>query len=139
MSQSAVTEPLSDLIACQKDIGTGMDIITNVAIDLVEAQGTEDNAGVSQMEAMILECAKMDREISCLVEVVKQVTAEQVSDQPPGAMINLSARVKEQFKEKMAQLSDAELQQHQKVVAFKDSIKNSPNQGSAPSSPRDVT
>lgn len=39
-------------------------------------------------------------------------------------MVDLSARVKEQFTEKMAQFSDADLQDHPKVVAFKDSIRN---------------
>ena len=46
-------------------------------------------------------------------------------------MFSLSANVKKQFSERIARLSDAELQNHQKVVAFKDSIKNSLKQGKA--------
>ena len=46
-------------------------------------------------------------------------------------MFSLSAKVKEQFTERIAWLSDAELQNHQKVVAFKESIKNSLSQGRA--------
>lgn len=46
-------------------------------------------------------------------------------------MFRLSARVQEKFTERIARLSDADLQNHQKVVAFKDSIKNSFNQGNA--------
>lgn len=34
------------------------------------------NAGIKEMEAMILECAKLDREINYFVDVVQQVTAE---------------------------------------------------------------
>lgn len=34
------------------------------------------NPGIKEMEAMILECAKLDREINYFVEVVQQVTAE---------------------------------------------------------------
>lgn len=44
-------------------------------------------------------------------------------------MFSLSAKVKEQFAERTARLSDTELQIHQKVVAFKESMKNSLSQG----------
>lgn len=36
----------------------------------------EMNPGIKEMEAMILECAKLDREINYFVDVVQQVTAE---------------------------------------------------------------
>lgn len=124
MSLSAVHGTLSSLKSCQADIGTGMDIVTDVAIDLAEAQGEGANSGIKEMEAMILECAKLDREINYFVDVVQQVTAE-VTTQQPEAMFSLSARVKEQFTERIATLSDAELQNHQKVVAFTESIRNS--------------
>lgn len=127
MSLSAVHGTLSSLKSCQADIGTGMDIVTDVAMDLVEAQNEAVSPSVAEMEAMILECAKLDREINYFVDVVQQVT-EQVSSQQPEAMFSLSAKVKEQFTARIARLSDAELQNHQKVVAFKDSIKNSANQ-----------
>ncbi|XP_030014709.1 E3 SUMO-protein ligase NSE2 [Sphaeramia orbicularis] len=129
MSFSAVNGTLSNLKDCQADIGTGMDIVTDVAMDLVEAQDGEGNPGIKEMEAMILECAKLDREINCFVDIVQQVTAE-VTSQQPEAMFTLSARVKEQFTDRMAGLSDAELQNHQKVIAFKDSIRNSLSQAS---------
>lgn len=53
----------------------------------------------------------------------------QVAHQQPEAMFSLSARVKEQFTQRVAQLSDAELHNHPKMAAFKDSIKNSLQQG----------
>uniref|UniRef100_A0A3Q0SSK8 E3 SUMO-protein ligase NSE2 n=1 Tax=Amphilophus citrinellus TaxID=61819 RepID=A0A3Q0SSK8_AMPCI len=121
MSLSAVHGTLSSLKSCQADIGTGMDIVTDVAMDLAETQGK-----CNAMEAMILECAKLDREINYFVDVVQQVTAE-VRAQPE-AMFSLSAKVKEQFTERIARLSDADLHGHQKVVAFKESIKNSSKQ-----------
>nr|ACQ58868.1 E3 SUMO-protein ligase NSE2 [Anoplopoma fimbria] len=127
MSLSAVHGTLSSLKSCQVDIRTGMDIVTDVAMDLAEAQDEEGNPGVKEMEAMILECAKLDTEINYFVDIVQQVTSE-VNTQQPEAMFSLSAKVKEQFTERIARLSDAELQNHQKVVAFKDSIKNSLNQ-----------
>lgn len=36
----------------------------------------EVHPGIKDMEAMILECAKLDREINYFVDVVKQVTSE---------------------------------------------------------------
>lgn len=126
MSLSSVHGTLSSLKLCQADIGTGMDIVTDVAMDLAEAQGKNMDPGIREMEAMILECAKLDREINYFVDVVQQVTAEVT--QQPEAMFSLSAKVKERFTERVARLSDADLQTHQKVVAFKDSIKNTLNQ-----------
>lgn len=127
MSLSAVHATLSGLKSCQADIGTGMDIVTDVAMDLAETQGEEGNPGVKEMEAMILECAKMDREIDVFVNIVERVTAE-VNSQQPEAVFSLSAQVRERFMETTAGLSDAELQQHQKVVAFRESVKSSFNQ-----------
>ncbi|KAM4580819.1 E3 SUMO-protein ligase NSE2 [Odontesthes bonariensis] len=124
MSLSAVHGTLSSLKSFQGDIGTGMDIVTDVAMDLVEAQDEEVNPGVMEMEAMILECAKLDREINFFIDAVQQVTSE-VTAQQPETMFNLSDKVKEKFSERVARLSDAELHSHQKVVAFKDNIKNS--------------
>ncbi|XP_060937473.1 E3 SUMO-protein ligase NSE2 [Limanda limanda] len=126
MSLSSVHATLTSLKTCQTDIGTGMDIVTNVAMDLAEAQDGEVHPGVKEMEDMILECAKLDREINYFVDVVQQVTTE-VATQQSEAMFNLSAKVKEKFTERMAKLSDADLHRHQKVVAFKESIKNSVN------------
>lgn len=39
MSLSAVNGALSNLKSCLADIATGMDIVTDVAIDVVESQG----------------------------------------------------------------------------------------------------
>ncbi|KAM7382592.1 hypothetical protein PAMP_002317 [Pampus punctatissimus] len=127
MSLSAVHGTVSSLKSCQADIGTGMDIVTDVAMDLVEAQDGEMNPGIKEMEAMIIECAMLDREINYFIDVVQQVTSE-VTMQQPEAMFSLSAKVKEQFTERIAKLSESDVQSHHKVLAFKDSIKNSLNQ-----------
>lgn len=134
MSLSAVHGTLSSLKSCQSDIGTGMDIVTDVAMDLAEAQDEELNPGIKAMEDMILECAKLDREINYFVDVVQQVTAD-VTNQQPEAMFSLSDKVKEQYTDRISRLSDADLHNHQKVVAFKDSIKNSFKQASQESAP----
>ncbi|XP_029958486.1 E3 SUMO-protein ligase NSE2 [Salarias fasciatus] len=125
MSMSAVHGTLSSLKSCQADIATGMDIVTDVAMDLMETQA--QNPGIKELEATILECARLDREINYFVDTVQQVTAE-VNAQQPEAMFCLSDKVKERFTHRIAELSDAELHNHQKVMAFKESIKNSSKQ-----------
>lgn len=55
----------------------------------------------------------------------------QVSAQQPESMFSLSDKVKEQFMERIARLSDADLHNHQKVVAFKNYISNSVSTGNA--------
>lgn len=105
-SLSAVNSALASLKTCQTDIGTGMDIVTEVALDLVECEGkwstlemcllrssrvflclvpsvsvffhsgNADNPNLKRLEEMMLECAKLDREIDCFVEVVDTLTAQ---------------------------------------------------------------
>lgn len=121
MSLSAVHGTLSSLKSCQNDIHTGMDIVTDVAMDLAET--LEGNNSLKELEDTLLACAKLDRDINHFVDVVQQVTGE-VTSQNPEAMFSLSDKVKKQYEEKIARLSDAELHNHQKVIAFKDSIRN---------------
>ncbi|TTQ07462.1 E3 SUMO-protein ligase NSE2 [Bagarius yarrelli] len=128
MSLNSVQSQLSSLKTCQTDISTGMDIVSEVALDLVEAQATDDSPGLRKLEQMILECAKLDNEISCFVESVEQMIT-QVRQEPPDAMFNLKDSVKERFTERMAAVSDAEINGHEKVVAFRDGIKKSLQQG----------
>ncbi|XP_028326752.1 E3 SUMO-protein ligase NSE2 [Gouania willdenowi] len=124
MSLSAVHGALSSLKSCQADLNTGMDIVTDVAMDLSEAQDGGDHPDIQALKAVMLECAQLDREINCFVDTVQQVTAEARTQQPE-AMFSLSAKVKEHFTQRVAQLSDADLSNHQKVVAFNDGIRNS--------------
>lgn len=55
----------------------------------------------------------------------------QVNAQQPEALFGLSDKVKEQFSERIARLSDDEIHSHQKVAAFKDSIGNASKQSKA--------
>uniref|UniRef100_A0A1A8QTG0 E3 SUMO-protein ligase NSE2 n=1 Tax=Nothobranchius rachovii TaxID=451742 RepID=A0A1A8QTG0_9TELE len=126
MSVSAVHGTLSSLKSCQAELGTGMDIVTDVAMDLVETRDEEMNRAIKEMEAMMLECARLDREINNFVDIVEQVT--EAGAQQPDAMFDLSANVKQQFSERIAQLSDADLHKHPKVIAFKESIESSVSQ-----------
>ncbi|KAB5586550.1 hypothetical protein PHYPO_G00002990 [Pangasianodon hypophthalmus] len=124
MSLNSIQPQLSSLKTCQSDISTGMDIVSEVALDLVEAQATDDSPGLKKLEQMMLECAKLDREINCFVESVEQMIA-QVRHEPPHAMFKLKDSVKERFTELTAAVSDADIERHCKVVAFRDSIRKS--------------
>lgn len=124
MSLSGVQGTLSSLKSCQNDIKTGMDIVTDVAMDLAEAHDVEgSNKSLKALEDALLVCARLDRDIDHFVDIVQQVTS-QASHQNPEAMFTLSETVKKCYEEKIAGLSDAELRKHQKVIAFKESIRN---------------
>ncbi|XP_066540165.1 E3 SUMO-protein ligase NSE2 [Hoplias malabaricus] len=128
MSLNSIQPTLSTLKQCQVDIGTGMDIVTDVALDLVEAQGTDDSANLKKLEQMMLECATLDREINLFVESVEQTTTR-MRHEPPHALFTLVNSVKECFTDLMA--TDSDIQNHSKVVAFRDNIKKSLSQGNA--------
>ncbi|XP_056142719.1 E3 SUMO-protein ligase NSE2 [Lampris incognitus] len=130
MHFSAVHAALAGLRECRTGIDIGMDMVTDIAMDLVDAPEGEDRQGIKKMEAMMVEFAKLDREINTFVDTVEQAIAE-VHQQPPEAICQLSARVKEDFAEKVDVLSDAELLQHKKVLALKDVIESSSSQESA--------
>lgn len=53
----------------------------------------------------------------------------QVRQEPPEAMVHLRDSVKGRFTELMSGVSDADLQRHSKVVAFKDSVRKYAIQG----------
>lgn len=124
MSLSSVHGTLSSLKTCQTDVGTGMDTVTDMALDLLEAQDENLTPAIREMETMILECARLDMEINYFVDTVKQVTSE-VTSQHPETMVNLSTKVREQFTERIARLSADALQNHPKVAAFKDGVQTS--------------
>ncbi|XP_076136092.1 E3 SUMO-protein ligase NSE2 [Alosa pseudoharengus] len=129
-SLSAVNSTLASLKTCQTDIGTGMDMVTEVALDLIESEGNANSPNLKKLEEMMLECAKLDREINCFVEAVDTMTAR--ARQNPEALALLSNSVKTEFARLKQGASDAELSQHAKVIAFKDGIQNSLPEASQP-------
>ncbi|XP_053700060.1 E3 SUMO-protein ligase NSE2 [Synchiropus splendidus] len=128
MCLSSVHAALTDLKSLQADIGTGMDLLTEVAVDLVEAKVANVDSELKKLEAMILECAQFDSEINNYVDVVHQVTTE-ASSQEPDMMLHLVDAVNEQLAA-TATLSDHSLPSHPKVVAFKESVRGAGSQDS---------
>ncbi|XP_016387517.1 E3 SUMO-protein ligase NSE2-like isoform X2 [Sinocyclocheilus rhinocerous] len=82
----------------------------------------DNSPALKKLEEMILECSRLDREINYFVESVDEKTA-QVRREPPEAMFHLRNSVKERFTELTAGVTDADLQRHSKVVAFRDSVR----------------
>uniref|UniRef100_A0AAV2MC54 E3 SUMO-protein ligase NSE2 n=1 Tax=Knipowitschia caucasica TaxID=637954 RepID=A0AAV2MC54_KNICA len=104
-----------------------MDIVTDVAMDLTETPDAVNSNSFKELENMILECAKLDRDINHFVDIVQQVTSN-VTSQQPETMFSLSESVKRQFEMNLSQLSDSDLQKHPQVIAFKDSLSNGHDQ-----------
>lgn len=128
MSLSLVNSTLSGLKGCQNDIGTGMDIVTDVALDLVETDGNEED--INKLEEMMLDCARLDREITCFVQAVEAMTEQARLQQQPEAMFTLKNKVKEHFTQLQDSFVDADLHRHSKIVSFNESIRNSRGQAS---------
>ncbi|TRY84519.1 hypothetical protein DNTS_001282 [Danionella cerebrum] len=122
MSLGSVQSTLSNLKSCQADIGEYMDIVSDVALGIVEAQGTTTSPAMKKLEEMILECSRLDGEINCLMESVDELTA-QARHEPPEAMANLQNSVQERFTELLSGVSQADLERHSKVVAFRENVR----------------
>ncbi|KAG5856992.1 E3 SUMO-protein ligase NSE2 [Anguilla rostrata] len=123
MSMSVVNSTVSALKGCQNDIGTAMDIVTDVALDLVETEGNEED--IQKLEDMMLDCARLDREINCFVEAVEQMTAQARLQLQPEAMFTLKNQVEEHFAKLQGCFVDSDLHRHSKVVSFTESVRNS--------------
>ncbi|XP_028837030.1 E3 SUMO-protein ligase NSE2 isoform X1 [Denticeps clupeoides] len=117
MSMSTVQSTLSTLKTCQGDINTAMDIVTEVALDLVEAQGRDDDQ--NKLQGMMMECAKLDSDMTCFMEAVQTVTAQVTQD--PDVILSLKSSFQTEFEALKSRVSD--LNSHTKVVAFKNSVK----------------
>ncbi|XP_028837031.1 E3 SUMO-protein ligase NSE2 isoform X2 [Denticeps clupeoides] len=115
MSMSTVQSTLSTLKTCQGDINTAMDIVTEVALDLVEAQGRDDDQ--NKLQGMMMECAKLDSDMTCFMEAVQTVTAQVTQD--PDVILSLKSSFQTEFEALKSRVSD--LNSHTKVVAFKNS------------------
>ncbi|KAF4798186.1 hypothetical protein TURU_068013 [Turdus rufiventris] len=77
ISFSAIDSALSSLKNCQSYINSGMDVTTQVALDLVESFNDEED--VNNMEKVMLEYATMDRELNHYIKAFEE-TINQSSD-----------------------------------------------------------
>ncbi|XP_015213554.2 E3 SUMO-protein ligase NSE2 [Lepisosteus oculatus] len=122
MSLNVVKSNLTSLKTCQPDISIGMDIVTNVALDLQENGGSEED--FKKLEQMMLNCARMEREINYFVAAVEEVTSQVRQDDPEG-LSKLMGLVNQRFTDLQAAAKDSQLHKHKKVVQLKETLKRS--------------
>uniref|UniRef100_A0A8C3GDT3 E3 SUMO-protein ligase NSE2 n=1 Tax=Cairina moschata TaxID=8855 RepID=A0A8C3GDT3_CAIMO len=120
ISFNSVDSSLSSLKNCQSYINTGMDIATNVALDLVES--FNDVEDVNSMEKVMLEYAAMDRELNHYMEAIKE-TVNQIKQEKPENIPDLKYLVKEKFTALESKNSDSDLEKNEKYIYFKDQLK----------------
>ncbi|MBN3315329.1 NSE2 ligase, partial [Atractosteus spatula] len=123
MSLNVVKSNLTSLKTCQPDISTGMDIVTNVALDLQENGGFQQEY-FKKLEQMMLNCARMEREINYFVAAVEEVTSQVRQDNPEG-LSKLTGLVNQRFTDLQAAAKDSQLHKHKKVVQLKETLKRS--------------
>ncbi|KAL4617050.1 E3 SUMO-protein ligase NSE2 [Arapaima gigas] len=119
MSLSVVNTNLSSLKSCQTDLSTGMDIVTDVTLDLVESGGDEKD--VKKLKELMLELARLDGEINCFMEAVGHIT--QAQRQSPDTPLALRAEAEDEFVKLKAGLAHRDLQKHAKVMALEESLR----------------
>ncbi|XP_042321740.1 E3 SUMO-protein ligase NSE2 [Sceloporus undulatus] len=135
ISFSGLDTCLSSLKQCQSYIITGMDITTNVALDLV--QNHNDMEEVNEMENVMLECAAMSREVNHYVKAVEE-TVNQIKKEKPEMIPDLKLVVEEKFKALESLNNDHDLQRNEKFVLFKDQLRKMKAQFSVQSDPEQI-
>ncbi|XP_070604394.1 E3 SUMO-protein ligase NSE2 [Erythrolamprus reginae] len=120
ISLSGVDACVSSLKTCKTYINTGMDITTNVALDLVENHN--DPEEINSMEEVMLEYATMNRELNHYVQAVEE-TVKQIKQDKPEIIPNLRHLVMERFRNLESNNCDADIQRNERVVLFKEQIK----------------
>ncbi|XP_026559440.1 E3 SUMO-protein ligase NSE2 [Pseudonaja textilis] len=120
ISFSGVDACLSSLKTCKTYINTGMDITTNVALDLVENHN--DLEEIKTMKDVMLEYAVMNRELSHYVQAVED-TVKQIKQDKSEVVPDLRHLVMERFRNLESKNCNADLQRNEKVVLFKEQIQ----------------
>ncbi|XP_066032200.1 E3 SUMO-protein ligase NSE2 isoform X1 [Chamaea fasciata] len=120
ISFNAIDSALSSLKNCQSYINSGMDVATQVALDLVESFNDEED--VNKMEKVMLEYATMDRELNHYIKAFEE-TINQVKREKPENLPDLESLAQEKFHEMESMNSDSDFQRNEKYMYFKDQLK----------------
>ncbi|XP_052507747.1 E3 SUMO-protein ligase NSE2 isoform X2 [Budorcas taxicolor] len=120
ISFSGVESALSSLKNFQSCINSGMDTASSVALDLVETQ-TEVSSEYSMDKAMV-EFAMMDRELNHYLKAV-QSTINHVKEERSEKIPDLKLLVEKKFLALQNKNSDADFQNNEKFVQFKQQLK----------------
>ncbi|NXL22680.1 NSE2 ligase, partial [Setophaga kirtlandii] len=120
VSFDAIDSALHSLKNCQSCINSGMDVATQVALDLVES--FNDEKDVNNMEKVMFEFAKMDRELNHYIKAFEE-TINQVKREKPENLPDLEKLAHEKFLEMESMISDSDLERNEKYMYFKDQLK----------------
>ncbi|XP_004697710.1 E3 SUMO-protein ligase NSE2 [Echinops telfairi] len=120
ISFSGVESALSSLKNFQSCINSGMDAASHVALDLVETQ-TEVSSEYSMDKAMV-EFAVMDRELNHYIKAV-QSAINHVKEDRPENVPDLKLLVERKFVALQNKNSDADFQNNEKFVQYKQQLK----------------
>nr|XP_020752723.1 E3 SUMO-protein ligase NSE2 isoform X1 [Odocoileus virginianus texanus] len=129
ISFSGVESALSSLKNFQACISSGMDTAFSVALDLVETQ-TEVSSEYSMDKAMV-EFAMMDRELNHYLKAV-QSTINHVKEERSEKIPDLKLLVEKKFLALQNKNSDADFQNNEKFVQFKQQLKELKKQSVKP-------
>ncbi|XP_069076836.1 E3 SUMO-protein ligase NSE2 [Pleurodeles waltl] len=132
VSFSSVDSSLSSLKNCQAYINTGMEIATNVALDLLETES--DEGEVKNMENVMLDYAAMDRELNQFIQAVEDIT-NQVRREQLEKIPDLKALVKDRFAELQSRNTDLDLQRNVRFKQFKEQLRETGKQLGLPEDP----
>ncbi|XP_053517108.1 E3 SUMO-protein ligase NSE2 isoform X1 [Artibeus jamaicensis] len=129
ISFSGIESALSSLKNFQNCINTGMDTASSVALDLVETQ-TEVSSEYSMDKAMV-EFVMMDRELNHYVKAVQSMI-NHVKEERPENIPDLKLLVEKKFLALQNKNSDADFQNNEKFVQFKQQLKELKKQSGRP-------
>ncbi|XP_035887308.1 E3 SUMO-protein ligase NSE2 isoform X1 [Phyllostomus discolor] len=129
ISFSGIESALSSLKNFQNCINTGMDTASSVALDLVETQ-TEVSSEYSMDKAMV-EFVMMDRELNHYVKAVQSMI-NHVKEERPENIPDLKLLVEMKFLALQNKNSDADFQNNEKFVQFKQQLKELKKQSGKP-------
>lgn len=134
-SFSSLDTSISSLKNCQTYVDTGMDIATGVALDLL--QSGCDTVDVESMEAVMLEYAAVNRDLSNYIKAVEE-TIGKLKRRTPEEIPNLKELVQERYSTLQSKNTDDELRQSDKFVQFKEQLKDLRKQMGMPSEEPEV-
>ncbi|KAM5315759.1 E3 SUMO-protein ligase NSE2 isoform 2-T2 [Glossophaga mutica] len=129
ISFSNIESALSSLKNFQNCINTWMDTASSVALDLVETQ-TEVSSEYSMDKAMV-EFVMMDRELNHYVKAVQSMI-NHVKEERPENIPDLKLLVEKKFLALQNKNSDADFQNNEKFVQFKQQLEELKKQSGKP-------
>ncbi|XP_053322425.1 E3 SUMO-protein ligase NSE2 [Spea bombifrons] len=120
ISFTSVDNSISSLKNCQAYINTGMEITTNVALDLLETGC--NSTDVNSMESVMLEYAAMDRDVNQYITAVEEIT-RQLKRDPPETIPDLTALVREKYAAIQSKNAVDDLKKCGRFLQFKDQVR----------------